>query len=122
MSGTTSGVAFSSLGEDTHMQIFQGKTISFEVIWGGSTPIDVTGYSATLQIRDLKGALMLEMSTSNGKVSVGGSDGKFSFSASESDSRAVTRAGQWELELTAPNGDIYRALSGTVTPIMEITQ
>ena len=31
-------------------------------------------------------------------------------------------AGEWELELTSPNGEIYRALSGTVTPIEEVVQ
>ena len=122
MSGTTSGVLFSQNGEDVHMQVFRGKTINFEVIWGGSSPIDVTGYQASLQIRDHKGALLLEMSTANGKIATGGSDGKLSFSGTDADSRAIDRAGVWELELTTPAGQVYRALSGTVAPVEEIVQ
>ena len=76
MSGTTSGLEFSTAGDDTHMRVYRGKTISFEMIWGGNHPIDVTGYAAVLQIRDHKGALMLELSTANGKIIVGGDDGK----------------------------------------------
>ena len=122
MSGTTSGIEFSSLGEDTHMHIFRGKTISFEVIWGGDSPIDVTGYEALLQIRDLKGVLMLEMSSINGKISVGGADGKFIITGSDVDSRAIRSVGHWELELTSPGGEVFRAMSGSVTPIMEVSQ
>ncbi len=120
MSGTTAGVEFSITGEDTHMRIFRGKTLHFDIIWGGSSPIDSTGYHALLQIRNLKGDLVLEMSTDNGKVSAGGEDGKFTFTGSETDTRAIITTGKWELELTAPNGDIYRVLSGIVTPVEEI--
>ncbi len=120
MSGTTSGVEFSKSGGDVHMNIFQGKTLNFEVIWGGTKPIDVTGYQAVLQAKDFKGQLMLELSSFNGKVSIGDVDGRLVFTCSETDTRSVNRVGKWELELTAPNGDIYRALSGVITPIEEI--
>ena len=122
MSGTTSGVQFSKSGEDVHMSIFQGKSLNFEVIWGGNSPVDVTGYQAALQIRDRKDRLMLELSTANGKISVGSADGKLNFSGNETETRLIDRVGTWELELTAPNGDVYRALSGIVTPVGEITQ
>ena len=120
MSGTTSGVAFEKNSGEVHMAVFQGKTIAFDVIWGGSSPIDVTGYQATLQIRDHADNLMLEMSTANGKCTVGGTDGKLTFSGTESDSRSVAKVGKWELELVTPSGSVYRAVSGYVTPIEEI--
>lgn len=122
MSGTTAGVIFSPMGDDTHMKIFQGKTLNFEVIWGGENPIDVTDYQAVMQIRDHDKEVALEMSTDNGKIQVGGSDGKLTFVGSETDSRAVETSGEWELELKTPDGDVYRALSGTVTPVKEISQ
>ncbi len=122
MSGTTSGVDFSHSGDGIHMKLYRGKTPNFEIIWGGSTPIDVSGYEASLQIRDLNNALMLEMSTANGKITVGGTDGKFTFSASSSETSTINSVGKWELELTAPGGDVYRALSGTLTPIEEIVK
>ena len=105
-----------------HMGIFKGKTLHFEVIWGGTSPINITGYQAVLQFRDRTNQLMLELSTGNGKVDVEPQDGKFRFVGDEADTRLIDRLGNWELELTAPNGDVYRALSGTVTPIEEIAQ
>ena len=102
------------------MRIFRGNTIAFEVIWGGDTPIDITGYLAILQLRDLKNNLLLEMSTANGKINMGGINGKMTFTGTEDDSRAVTSIGVWELELTTPGGDVYRALSGAFTPVSEV--
>lgn len=120
MSGTTAGVIFSPNGDDIHMQVFRGKTLNFEVIWGADSPIDVTGYEAVLQIRDHHNNLALEMSTTNGKIQMGGIDGKLTFAGSETDSRTVETSREWELELTTSAGDVYRALSGTVTPVKEI--
>lgn len=120
MSGTSAGVEFAKSGENTNIRIYRGKSLRFEVIWGGSTPIDVSGYGAVLQIRDLDGNLLIEMSTANGRIAAGGVDGKFTFSGSPSDTRSVGTVGKWELELTAPNGDVYRALSGVATPVEEI--
>ena len=120
MTGTTSGVAFERSGQDVHMTVFRGKSLAFEVIWGGSTPIDVTGYAAALQIRDSNGNLLLELSTTNGKAAVGGADGRLTFVGDEADTRAVASVGVWELELTTPGGDVYRAMSGSVSPVEEI--
>ena len=122
MSGTTSGVEFTAQGDGTHLKIFQGKTINFEIIWGGSTPIDVTGFTALFQARDKAGALMLEISTTNGGAVVGGADGKITFTANAAASRAVKQVGLWELEINNPAGDVYRVAAGTVTPVMEIAQ
>jgi len=120
MSGTTSGVEFSQTGDDTHMRIYRGKTLRFEVVWGGNNPIDVSGYAAALQIRNLRGDLIFEMSTANGRIAAGDADGKFMFSATHADTQSIAEVGKWELELTAPGGDVYRALSGTITPVEEI--
>ena len=122
MSGTTSGIAFAQSGEDTNIRVFRGKSLSFDVIWGGSNPIDVTGYGALLQIRRLDGVLQLELSSANGKVTIGGDDGRLAFRATPDDTRAVSQVGRWELELVDAEGHVYRALSGVATPIEEIAE
>jgi hypothetical protein len=122
MSGTTSGVLFRNSGSDTHMTVFRGKSLNFEVIWGGSAPIDITGFTASLQARDAAGALMMELSTANGRVVNGGADGKLTFSAPPSVTQAVNAPGTYELELTAPSGDVYRVISGKVSIEDEVAQ
>ncbi len=114
MSGTTSGVLFKSSGADTDMIVYRGKSLSFEVVWGGLTPIDITGYTAQLQARDVAGGLMMELSTANGRVANGGTNGRLIFTAPPSVTRAVASPGSYELELTSPSGQVYRAISGKV--------
>lgn len=122
MSGTTSGVAFHSSGDDINMQIFRGKTLAFEVVWGGSAPIDITGSSAVLQARDRHGALMLDLSTANGGIVIYGPQGRLSISADTAATSGVTTPGVYELELTTAAGAVYRVISGLVAPIEEVVQ
>jgi len=122
MSGTTSGVLFAKSGQDTHMTIFRGKSLRFEIIWGGAAPIDITGYSAALQVRGAGGELLMELSTANGRVSNGGTDGKLTFTAPPQATRAVTGPGAYELELTSASGEVYRVISGLVSIEDEVAQ
>ncbi|PHS21160.1 MAG: hypothetical protein COA84_16045 [Robiginitomaculum sp.] len=122
MSGTTSGVIFSRTGEDTNMRIFRGKTLSFSIIWGGSAPLDITGYSARLQARDRGGALMLDLSTSNGGITIDGPGGTLSFAADPALTDQVLTAGRYEVEMSTAAGDVYRVISGGISPIEEIVQ
>lgn len=115
MSGTTSGVLFTASGADTDMIVYRGKSLSFEVIWGGSTPIDITGYTASLHARNSAGQLMMELSTANGRIANGGANGKLTFSAPPSVTQAVVSPGHYELEVTTPAGAVHRVISGKVT-------
>ena len=120
MPGTTSSIEFTQSNDKTHNRIYRGKTLRFEVVWGGNTPIDVSGYEAALQIRDLKGQLLLEVSAANSRIAAGGADGTFTVSGSPADTRLISSVGNRELELAAPNGDVYGALYGPVTSIEEV--
>lgn len=115
MSGTTSGVLFRASGLDTDMIVYRGKSLSFEVVWGGATPVDITGHTASLQARTSAGQLMMELSTANGRVANGGANGKLTFSAPPSVTQAVKAPGTYELELTTPSGAVYRVISGNIT-------
>ena len=121
MSGTTSGVAFTNTGDDVNMQIFRGKSLRFDIIWGGATPIDITGYQAALQARNLAGSLMLDLTTANGGIVIDGPNGKLSFSAGPEITNQVTNAGRYELEMTTAAGDVYRVISGSISPVEEVS-
>ncbi|NOZ33170.1 MAG: hypothetical protein GXP01_08900 [Alphaproteobacteria bacterium] len=120
MSGTTSGVRFTQTGDDTNMQIFRGKSLGFVVIWGGSNPIDITGYSAALQARSLDGELMLDLSTGNGAITIDGPNGVLGFSATPATTAQVSKPGRYELEMTTAGGLVYRVISGGVSPVDEV--
>jgi hypothetical protein len=120
MSGTTSGVTFTQAGEDTNMHVFRGKTLKFDVIWGGTTPIDISGYTAALQARSLDGQLMLDLSTANGAITIDGPNGTLSFAAPPATTSLVSRPGRYELEMTTAGGDVYRVISGGISPVDEV--
>ncbi|WP_018700258.1 hypothetical protein [Amorphus coralli] len=122
MSGTTSGVAFSASGEDVTMQVFRGKTLSFEIIWGGDSPVDLTGASAVLQARDREGALLLDLSTGNGGIAIDGPAGRLVFSAPPSDTASVSSPGVYEVELTTAAGAVHRVISGLLVPVEEVVR
>ena len=122
MSGTTSGVNITQSGEDINLQIFRGKTLNFNIIWGGSTPIDITGFQACLQAESLDGDVLLDLDTANGGITIDGANGKLSFKASPVLTDQVKKPGRYELEMTNLSGDVFRVISGSIAPIAEIVQ
>lgn len=115
MSGTTSGVQFRPNGHDTDLIVYRGKSLSFEVVWGGASPIDITGHTAALRARAYNGKPLLELSTANGGIANGGPTGKLSLTASPATTRSIDSPGFYELELIAPNGSVYRVISGKLS-------
>jgi len=120
MSGTISGVTFSQDGEDTHMRIFRGKSLDFDIIWGGDSPIDITGCEAVLQARSFDGVLMLDLSTGNGGITIDGPSGRLHVTAGPEVTAQVNQAGRYEVELTLSDGKICRVISGNISPIGEV--
>ena len=117
-------MVFTSTGnssDDLNFRIFQGKTVSFEIIWGGSSPIDITGYSSSLQIRASRDRdLIFEFSTTNGRIAIDGPAGKLTFSATDTETAVIDRDGIYEVELVNTGGDVFRVISGTFRPILDI--
>jgi hypothetical protein len=123
MSGTTSGVAFSSSGGDVNMLIFQGKTLNFNVVFGGESPVDITGWTVTLQARDKRGVVILELSTgAAGGVTLGGANGTMMFAMAAADTAEIRSSGVYEIEATTAGGDVYRVMSGAFGVIGEVVR
>lgn len=125
MAGTTSGVSISKNGADVDIILYQGKTINFEVIWGGDTPINVTGFSARMHARQAATATttLAEFSNSNGRISVGGANGKFTISMSAADSAALKPAvGIYDFEIVDGSGNVHLVMSGKFQIEAEVTK
>lgn len=123
MSGTKTGIAVIAQGGDLILSFFQGKTLNFPVIYGGSDPVDVTGHSAHFQARDGDGLLVIDLSDANGGIVLGGADGRITLKmpAAQTAALAVT-SGVHELELVTPAGDVYRLFSGSFSIIPEVVK
>ena len=125
MAGTTSGVSISKNGSDIDIILYQGKTINFEVIWGGATPINVTGFSARMQARQAASAtaILAEFSNANSRISVGGVNGKFTVSMSAADSALLKPAvGIYDFEIVDASGNVSLVMSGKFQIEAEVTR
>jgi hypothetical protein len=113
--------------DNAELVIIQGKSLRFQLVWGASTPINVTGFTARLSVRPNfahTGVPTADFTVQNNRVSVGSADGKFTFSMDATTSAALPApfSGVYEIEVTEPDGTVHRAVSGTATILPEVVK
>lgn len=114
--------------------IFQGATFSQTLFWEVGTPptpVNLTGYTAKLQIRSThkSKAVILELSTSNGRITLGtGGDfttGAINLSISATDTAQLSICDDikpvYDLEMTS-GSTVSRILQGNVIIAPEVTK
>ena len=83
-------------------------------------PVDLTGCSAKMMIRDPAGVLLLELSMDNGRLVAG--DGRIVITLTAAETAAITwTKGRYDLELTMSNGDVTRWAEGEAVVSQEVT-
>jgi hypothetical protein len=111
------------------LQVDQGATFRQSFLWrqgaAGSAPQDLTGYTGRMQIRQhaLSDTAMHTLTTENGGITLGGVAGTVQLHIPAS--ITSTLPGQqlvYDLEMTAPNGDVIRFLQGAVNVSAEVTR
>ena len=112
--------------------IFQGATFSQTLFWETgtpSTPVNLTGYSAKMQIRSKpeSKAVIIELSTTNGRITLGTSGDlttgaiNLFISASDTANLSVCENAVYDLELTS-GSVVTRILQGNVIISPEVTR
>jgi hypothetical protein len=104
----------------------QGATFQRVITWKNSAgnPINVTGYSAVMQVRDGACAQpkIIELSTTNGRIVTGGALGTITLTISAADSDDLP-VGQFVYDLEMTNaGNVTRLLEGSFTVTREVTR
>lgn len=110
-----------------NITIEQGATLRLSFIWKDSEeePIDLTGYSARMQVRRSYSSTekLLDLSTESGEITLGGAAGTITV---EGDAAATellkTKCGVYDLELTSQDGVVTRLIQGEVTVAPEVTR
>lgn len=104
--------------------IVQGDTFTNAPVWKiNSTPVNVTGYSARMQVRRaVDGSLVVTLSSTNGRITVGTTDGKFTLALTATETSALP-TGQflYDLEVTAPDATVTTLLQGGFTVNPQVT-
>jgi len=86
-------------------------------------PVDLTGYSADMQVRDVSNNLITRISTSNGKATLTPALGTVNLALTASDTAALA-AGvyNYALNLTDSASNVYQILNGTFTVNASVVQ
>jgi len=83
-----------------------------------NVPVNLTGYSADMQVRDISNNLVVEMSTANGKITLTAATGTINITLTATQTSAVNLpAGNYTyaLNVTDPSSNVYQILQGAFT-------
>ena len=109
-----------------NFSLYQGDTFSTAPAWKiNGNYVNVTGYSADMQVRqDVDSAsIIVELSTANGRIVAGTTDGKFTLTLTAAQTAALPPGNYvYDLEVTSPGGIVTKILTGGFAVIAEVTQ
>jgi len=110
-----------------NLEIQQGATYSITATWAGSDGnlVNLTGYTARLQIRESYAATTTLISLTNASgITLGGAAGTIAITITAAQTTALSAPGfgVYDLELVSAGGVVTRLLEGDVTISAEVTR
>lgn len=111
----------------THdIEIEQGANFILSLVWNQSngSPVDLTNYTARMQVRKSKGSATAELDISTSDyITLGDALGTIDINVPAAVTAALNfTSGVYDLELVAGNGNVYRFLEGCVELSKEVTR
>ena len=108
--------------------IYQGASFDRTFTWQTGEPatnVNLTSYTGRMQVRSNTSAptVVLEVTTSNGRMTLGGALGTIALAITASDTAALA-PGQYvyDMEMVSPGGEVTRLLEGRATISAEVTR
>lgn len=103
-----------------------GATLTRQLVWkdGAGALVNLTNWTAKMQVKFeavQTAALLLELSTANGRIALGGALGTINLSVAAADTRIVPGRYLYDLEMTAQGGAVTRLVSGAFVVVAEVT-
>ena len=88
-----------------------------------STPLDLTGYTGRMQVRDKRtSTLVFDLTTTNGGLLLGDANGTITFYISDTDTdAALYDKCVYDLEIIDTIGDVIPLIAGTFTLVSQVT-
>lgn len=107
----------------------QGSTLSRVIVWKDPAKkvILLGGYTARMKVRtpDTSSTVVLELTTENGRIELGATNGEIKLYVSDEDMAAVPEGRYiYDLEMVAPSSSvyIYKILRGNFAVRTEVTR
>lgn len=108
------------------LAIEQGAEFEKGFIWkdAAGTPIDLTGYTARMQIRPSVASetILLELTTENGRIRLGGANGTIHLKLGATITATLPKGGVYDLELVQTEDNVVRFAEGSVWVSKEVTR
>ena len=97
-----------------NITVYQGTTFALSPVWKvDNLPVNLTGYSAKMQVRDISNNLIVELSTSNGKIVITPGIGQIALALTAAQTAALAVGNyNYDLNLTDSASNVYKILEG----------
>ena len=111
-----------------NITIHQGASWDLTLTWKTGNPsalVNLTGYTARMQIREkaISPNASATLTSSNGKIALGGVLGTVALSLSAADTSAIVPGNYvYDLEMVSPTGYVTRLVEGKARVTPEITR
>ena len=106
----------------------KGSTFSRTLTWKTGKPlalVNLTNYTARMKARPTVASdtVVLDLSTSNGKITLGGTAGTITLSLTATETAAITQNSlSYDLELVSAGGEVTRLVEGQIVLTDEVTR
>ncbi len=103
----------------------QGDTFNTAPAWKiNGNYVNVTGYTAKMDVKQAvtSSTVIVELSSANGRITVGGIDGKFTLNLTPAETAALPAGNYiYDLDVTAPGGAVYTLLTGGFSVVPQVS-
>ena len=108
-----------------NISVYQGTTFTLAPIWliDGAV-VNVTGYTAKMQVREAadSSTVIIELSTTNGRIVVSGAAGQFTLTLTDSETTALTAGNYvYDMNITSSGGVVTKLLQGSFVVLDSVT-
>ena len=108
-----------------NITVYKGTTFQLSPVWKvDNLPVDLTGYSAKMQVRQFTdSSVLVELSTANGRAVISAGLGQIALTLTATETAALAaNTYQYDLNLTSPSGYVYKILQGAFVVNDSVTQ
>lgn len=108
-----------------NITVYKGTTFQLSPVWKvDNLPVNLTGYTADMQVRQFTdSAILVELSTTNGRIVITPALGQVALTLTATETAALTSGNyQYDLNLTSPDGIVYKILQGAFVILDSVTQ
>lgn len=109
-----------------NITVYNGTTFALAPVWKiDGLPVNLTGYSADMQVRDISNNLIVELSTANGKITISPTIGQINLALTATQTSAANLpAGNYNyaLNLTDSASNVTQILQGAFSVTASVVQ